>query len=99
MFQKIKEAGYKWNADTKNLEKLVKPKFDPKTLKSFDRVLIKDYNEEWTCDILSHIEQEDPFPYVCIGSEWKRCIPYNEDTKHLVGTSDEAPEYYRYWED
>ena len=26
-------------------------------------------------------------------------IPYNEDTKHLNGTSDEAPEYYRYWED
>ena len=27
------------------------------------------------------------------------CIPYNEDTMYLVGTDDEAPEYYRYWED
>lgn len=27
------------------------------------------------------------------------CIPYNDDTKHLVGTKEEAPEYYRYWED
>lgn len=27
------------------------------------------------------------------------CIPYNDDTKHLVGTTDEAPEFYRYWED
>ena len=27
------------------------------------------------------------------------CIPYNDDTKQLVGTADEAPEYYRYWED
>ena len=26
-------------------------------------------------------------------------IPYNDETKHLVGTTDEAPEYYRYWED
>lgn len=26
-------------------------------------------------------------------------IPYNEDTKHLVGTTEEAPEFYRYWED
>ena len=26
------------------------------------------------------------------------CIPYNDDTKHLVGTEEEAPEYYRYWE-
>ena len=29
----------------------------------------------------------------------KFCVPYNDDTKHLVGTTDEAPEYYRYWED
>ena len=26
-------------------------------------------------------------------------IPYNDETKHLVGTTDEAPEFYRYWED
>ena len=25
-------------------------------------------------------------------------IPYNDDTKHLVGTCDEAPDYYRYWD-
>ena len=24
--------------------------------------------------------------------------PYNDETKHLVGISEEAPEYYRYWE-
>ena len=77
-----------------------KEKFDPNTLKSFDRVLVRDYNNmEWSCDILSHIKQEDPFPYVGIGSEWKCCIPYNDDTKHLVGTTEEAPEFYRYWED
>ena len=77
-----------------------KEKFDPNTLKSFDRVLVRDYNNmEWSCDILSHIKQEDPFPYVGIGSEWKCCIPYNDDTKHLVGTTDAAPEFYRYWED
>ena len=77
-----------------------KEKFDPKTLNPFDRVLVRDYsNTEWSCDILSHIKQEDPFPYVGIGSEWKCCIPYNDDTKHLVGTTDAAPEFYRYWED
>ena len=26
-------------------------------------------------------------------------IPYNEETAHIFGTSDDAPEYYRYWED
>ena len=75
-------------------------KFDPKTLKPFDRVIASSYcDDEWDCDIFSHINQEYSFPYVCIGQAWKCCIPYNDDTKHLVGTNDEAPEYYRYWED
>lgn len=23
------------------------------------------------------------------------CIPYNDETKHLVGTAEEEPEYYK----
>lgn len=77
-----------------------KGKFDPKALKPFDRVIASSYcDDEWDCDIFSHINQEYSFPYVCIGQAWKCCIPYNDDTKHLVGTTEEAPEYYRYWED
>lgn len=77
-----------------------KEKFDPKTLQPFDRVIASNYcDDEWDCDIFSHINQEYSFPYVCIGQAWKCCIPYNEDTKHLVGTTEEAPEYYRYWEE
>lgn len=78
-----------------------KPKFDPKTLNAFDRVLVRDRCvERWRCGIFSHIINECvPFEYHCIGSVYVCCIPYNDDTKHLVGTIDEAPEYYRYWED
>ena len=77
-----------------------KEKFDPNTLKPFDRVLVRDYNDDkWVCSIFSHIEPECIFPYACIYLNWKFCIPYNDDTKHLVGTTDEAPEYYRYWGD
>ena len=77
-----------------------KEKFDPKTLQPFDRVIARSYcDDEWDCDIFSHINQEYSFPYVCIGQAWKYCIPYNDDTKHLIGTTDEAPEYYRYWEE
>ena len=77
-----------------------KEKFDPKTLQPFDRVIARSYcDDEWDCDIFSHINQEYSFPYVCIGQAWKYCIPYNDDTKHLVGTTDEVPEYYRYWEE
>ena len=77
-----------------------KERFDPKTLQPFDRVIARSYcDDEWDCDIFSHINQEYSFPYVCIGQAWKCCIPYNDDTKHLVGTTEEAPEYYRYWEE
>ena len=81
--------------------KVKKPKFDPKTLNAFDRVLVRDRCvERWRCGIFSHIINECvPFEYHCIGSVYVCCIPYNDDTKHLIGTADEAPEYYRYWEE
>ena len=79
--------------------KAKKPKFDPKTLKPFDKVLARDGGEEcWRCSIFSHII-DSYFPYECVCYCYKYCIPYNDDTKHLVGTRDEAPEYYRYWEE
>lgn len=74
-----------------------KKKFDPKTLQPYDRVLVRDRDiEHWRCSIFSHIVNDE---YLCIGSCYKYCIPYNEDTKHLICTNKEAPEYYRYWED
>ena len=77
-----------------------KEKFDPKTLKPFNRILVRDYcNAVWECNIFSHICNNIEYPYHCIGNSVRYCIPYNDVTKHLVGTKDEAPEYYRYWED
>ena len=77
-----------------------KEKFEPKTLKPFDRVLAMDYiRKTWICDLFSHIIEQDVCPYKCAGNSYNYCIPYNDDTKHLVGTTEEAPEYYRYWED
>ena len=77
-----------------------KEKFNPKTLKSFDKVLTRDGSDHyWYIGFFSHYIENDVFPYKCEGNNnYKLCIPYNEDTKHLVGTLDEAPEYYRYWE-
>ena len=76
-----------------------KDKFDPKTLQPFDKVLVRDdYNEMWSCSIFSHIQKE-AYPYSTVSGIYLYCIPYNDDTKHLVGTTEEAPEYYRYWED
>ena len=81
--------------------KVNKDKFDPKTLQAFDKVLVRDSDSEnWMIQLFSHIiEDEAGYPYLCINNPYKYCIPYNEETKHLIGTTKEAPEFYRYWED
>ena len=103
LMKAINDAGYKWNAKTKTLEELIKPKFDPKTLKPFDRVLVRLTKDcIWNATFFSHYDKEvnwGCYPFVTTSCKsYDRCIPYNDDTKHLVGTTDEAPEFYRYWE-
>lgn len=76
-----------------------KEKFNPKTLKPFDKVVVRSETGDWKYGLFSHIIDSTPkYKYSCIGSEYVYCIPYNDETKHLVGTENEAPEYYRYWE-
>ena len=81
--------------------KIKKPKFDAKTLQPFDKVLVKYLKDDyWSCDLFSNITKEGKiYPYLCVSGVYKYCIPYNDDTKHLVATNKEAPEFYRYWED
>lgn len=87
-----------WNKFTASWYK--KERFDPKTLKPFDRILGRDCDTRiWRCNLFSHITEQDSFPYKCVVTAYRYCIPYNTDTKHLVGTTNEAPKYYRYWED
>lgn len=33
----------------------------------------------------------------CVTCKWMQCIPYNEETKHLLGTTYDCPEYYKWW--
>ena len=77
-----------------------KDKFDPKTLKPFDRVLVRNSKIHiWKCEHFSYFKEGYNYPFMCSSTSYTFCIPYNDDTKHLIGTSDEAPEYYRYWEE
>lgn len=78
-------------------------KFDPKTLKPFDKVLVRMSNESyntWHGDfVVEPGYTEDETPLTLGAKEANMVIPYNDDTKHLVGTTEEAPEYYKYWEE
>ena len=74
-------------------------KFDIKTLQPFDKVLVRDYLiDKWSCDFFSYIDNTMLFPIMGGGLMHKICIPYNDDTKHLIGTNNDCPEYYKWWE-
>lgn len=81
------------------VERIFKGKYNPNTLqvesiksicefKPFDKVLVRDNSDEkWTISTFSYYDQEDDiFPYVCVGSRYYQCIPYNEQTAYLIGT-------------
>ena len=95
--------------DQRDWSKFIAPwykreRFNPNTLKPFDKVLAASMVDgRWVCDFFSHIGEsirDSGRLYVGTGfGAYDRMIPYNEDTKHLVGTTEEAPKYYRYWED
>ena len=79
-----------------------KEKFDPKTLHPYDKVLVRDSrSDKWRCQLFSHLLKDDDYFCACIYSSYRygNCIPYNDDTKHLIGTTDEVNEFYRYWEE
>lgn len=84
-----------WSKFVRFWDKPKVERFDSKTFQPFDRVLIKD-NGYWTADFFSYIVGQYVTCVGCIGIE---CIPYNADTKHLVGTTNDCPEYYKWWEE
>ena len=90
LFDRIKEAGYRWNADTLKLElnknniKPIKQQFKP-----FDKVLVRnESNEKWSINLFSYYDEEDKYyPYVCLSNHYKECIPYGDYNKHILGTT------------
>lgn len=71
-------------------------KFDVNTLRPFDKVLVRSGdNKFWTAGFFSYIVGQW---VICVGGGIAKCIPYNEETKHLIGTAEDCPEYYKWWE-
>lgn len=70
-------------------------KFDYSTLKPFDRVLVRNsYSFLWRCNFFSHFFQNVAY---CTAGTWDQVIPYNDETKHLVGTKGMPDEKYIWW--
>ena len=83
MFDAIIKAGFKYNPENVSIE-INKDEIEHE-FKPYDPVLVRDYESgEWRCNYFSHMDGES---YVCVGTRWNYCIPYNDETKHLVGTN------------
>ena len=157
LFDSIKDNDYRWNAETKTLEKLVEPrfkvgdriwcinkhfqydvteltdthytlvevenkfrytepiiedkywelvpnKFDITTLVPFEsRVLVRNsYEGFWMPTFWGIYETEKANRhlhrhYLTTKGFFRHCIPYNDDTKHLLGTTNDCDEYFKTW--
>ena len=87
--------GGKLNLETLEIEKQHEKKevvdLNPKwTPKPFDRVITRNaYDDIWTANIFSHMNSYGEYVAIgCVGG-YHYCIPYNDETAHLIGTTDE----------
>ena len=86
LFSALEKEGKAWDSEKKQIVDL-KPKWTPKT---FDKVITRVHNKAiWTANIFSHIDQHGK--YVTIGciTGYTYCLPYNNETAHLIGTTEE----------
>lgn len=60
-------------------------------LKPFDKVLVRDsITSTWYADLYANYNPDQDYKYVTLGGvSWKYCIPYNEITAHLLGTTED----------
>ena len=88
-----------WSKFERFWDKSKVERFDVNTLQPFDKVLVRGQNgQNWRAELFSHVD--NVFRMVAVGScYWAQCIPYNEDTKHLLGTTNDCPEYFKWWEE
>lgn len=84
LFDALAKEGKAWDAEKKQVVDL-KPKVE---LKPFDKVLSRRCSEDyWVLNFYSH---KADYYHICIdGSSNLYCIPYNEETAHLLGTTDD----------
>ena len=81
-FSALAKKGKAWDAEKKAIVDL-KPKCK---FKPFDKVVVRDTEySTWCADLFSHIDED--YRYACVGATWSFCIPYNEETAKLIGTT------------
>ena len=91
LFDALAKEGKGWDAEKKLIVAL-KPKCE---FKPFDKVLCRNSKDDtWEADFFARLTRKEidytqSGKYLCVGDLWMYCIPYNEETAHLLGTTDE----------
>lgn len=91
LFDALAKEGKAWDSDKKQIVDLPKKcEFKP-----FDKVLCRNSKDDtWEADFFARLTRKEidytqSGKYLCVGDLWMYCIPYNEETAHLLGTTDE----------
>ena len=97
LFQKMKEAGYQWDDENKELKKILKY-YDISSFYAGMPVLVRaDNNCRWDYSVFSRITGNKDWPFaVCNGVSFTQCIPF-EGNEHLLGTTDMCDKQYINW--
>ncbi len=84
LFDALKKDGKCWNAEKKRIEDIK----DECKLKPFDRVLVRDYDEEeWGINLFSHYASFNSYRFICSGNEgFNQCISF-DGNEELLGTT------------
>lgn len=91
LFDALEKVSKVWVAEKKQIVDL-KPKCE---FKPFDKVLCRNSKDDtWEADFFARLTRKEidytqSGKYLCVGDLWMYCIPYNEETAHLLGTTDE----------
>lgn len=87
LFEALAKENKVWNAEKKQVVDL---KIKWMTLKPFDKVITRNAGDDiWTANIFSHMNSYGEYVAIgCVGG-YHYCLPYNDETAHLIGTTDE----------
>ena len=86
LFSALAKKGKAWDSDKKQIVDLPKKC----EFKVFEKVLVRESKtDEWTPNFFFKIHRDDERYVMVCGDMYNYCIPYNEETAHLLGTTDD----------
>ena len=94
LFDAMAKKGKRWNAEKKVVEDIPKPY----EFKKGEPVLVRDYDDNiWKLAVFRLRSGNTSYPYEVRNERgnyycYRKCIPYNERTMHLLGTTEDYKE-------